>query len=439
MWKQGVLILVTVLMITSLFVGCSPKNEVANSNTNNQGGDTNNQKYAGVTLTVAAAQGWIKDVDKELAQKFKEETGISIDFQINPDDQYDTVVKTKLSSGQGPDIFYTPVGSQLKMYMPDKYMADLSDEPWVKDYKDWAKTATTYNGKIVGLNTWGRDGWGMLYDSEIFKKYNLEVPQNYEEFLTVCDTLKANGIIPIWEPGKADWHTQQWLVEAGYSVEKKLPGTFAKLNDNKIKFADIEEFETILGRYKELADRGYFQEDFLSADWNVAEQEMASGKYAMVMVWSAEGKTIVEKFSDAGPVDKWLMFPVPIVENMKVWCMSSGGISRSINKDTKNMEAVKAYFNFLTKQENLEAYYEARSDLQETSFTTVNATATAAFNSVTEYATEGIGDELSAAVQYLNGGIIGKAMQEMLLGGKSPKEVLEAIDNDRDKMFKALE
>ena len=41
-----------------------------------------------VTLTVAAAADWIKDRDRKLAEEFTEETGIKIDFQLNPNDQY---------------------------------------------------------------------------------------------------------------------------------------------------------------------------------------------------------------------------------------------------------------------------------------------------------------------------------------------------------------
>ena len=92
-----------------------------------------------VTLTVAAAADWIKDRDRKLAEEFTEETGIKIDFQLNPNDQYVNIVKAKLASGEGVDIFYANTGRGILEYSPDKYALDLSDQEWVSRYLDWGK------------------------------------------------------------------------------------------------------------------------------------------------------------------------------------------------------------------------------------------------------------------------------------------------------------
>jgi len=58
-----------------------------------------------VTLTYLVSQGWLSDAEQELGQKFEEQTGIHIDYQVVPADQYFTVLRTKLNTGEGPDIF----------------------------------------------------------------------------------------------------------------------------------------------------------------------------------------------------------------------------------------------------------------------------------------------------------------------------------------------
>src|SRR5579871_4325074 len=58
-----------------------------------------------VTLTYMVDANWLKEGEKELAKKFEDKTGIAIDFQIVPSDQYFNVLKTKLNSGEAPDIF----------------------------------------------------------------------------------------------------------------------------------------------------------------------------------------------------------------------------------------------------------------------------------------------------------------------------------------------
>src|SRR5690242_11590460 len=41
-----------------------------------------------ITLSYLASQDWIKDPEMKLAEKFEEQTGIHIDYQIVPSDQY---------------------------------------------------------------------------------------------------------------------------------------------------------------------------------------------------------------------------------------------------------------------------------------------------------------------------------------------------------------
>src|SRR5512134_2318028 len=60
----------------------------------------------GTTLTYIASQDWIRDAEMQLAEKFEAESGVHIDFQIIPSDQYFNVLETKLQTGgEGIYIF----------------------------------------------------------------------------------------------------------------------------------------------------------------------------------------------------------------------------------------------------------------------------------------------------------------------------------------------
>ncbi len=69
----------------------------------NSGSDTSDKKEdaaaskGGSTITIAASTGWVKDIDKELAAKYEEESGNTIEWQVSPDDQYENILKLKLS------------------------------------------------------------------------------------------------------------------------------------------------------------------------------------------------------------------------------------------------------------------------------------------------------------------------------------------------------
>lgn len=116
------------------------------------------QLRAGSTLVVCASQDWIKDYNRKLAEDFTAETGVNIDFQLIPDDQYGNVVKAKLASGDGVDIFFSNPGLGLAEYSPEKYAYDLSGQPWVSEYADWALESATYDGNVVFFSTASLDG-----------------------------------------------------------------------------------------------------------------------------------------------------------------------------------------------------------------------------------------------------------------------------------------
>src|SRR5690349_17292814 len=48
----------------------------------------------GTTLTYIASQNWVLDSEMELAKQFEKETGVHVDFQIIPSDQYFNVLQT---------------------------------------------------------------------------------------------------------------------------------------------------------------------------------------------------------------------------------------------------------------------------------------------------------------------------------------------------------
>src|SRR5688500_6067898 len=105
-----------------------------------------------VTLTYLTSQGWASDQFLALTEKFKEETGIAIDTQIVPADQYYTVLRTKLNSGEGPDIFggQSGVTSLVVDFNVEKNAVDLSNEPWAADLDPIVAEQATVSGKLYG-------------------------------------------------------------------------------------------------------------------------------------------------------------------------------------------------------------------------------------------------------------------------------------------------
>jgi len=396
-------------------------------------------KVEGVTLTYVVSQNWVNKgstVDDDLNKKFEEETGIKIDMQVIPDDQYVNVLKTKLSTGEVPDMFMVSGGVGAQKFMPEKYFADLSNEAWVSRYAEYAKQGTTIGGKIMGLMRWNVDGWGILYNKAMYDEMGIKVPTTTEEFATACDALLAKGITPVYETGKDTWHWGIWLSSYGPYAASKNPNLYEKLNANEMKFADVKEFEAFLNEFKSIYDKGYLGQNSLANPWDAAYGQLGEGKAAGFLGYQSYQNEVAEKYPDS-KAETWEMYPLPIAGN-NMYSHSAGGNMTVAYKDSKNLEYVKQFFDFLTKAENLKTYYEGRPDLQSNpSFTDVPGNPTAAGNAMMKNATGGEGMEMEYGVLYWDNTQVGVYMQEMLLGNKTAKQVLESIDADRQKMFDA--
>ncbi|MDG0791545.1 extracellular solute-binding protein [Cohnella ginsengisoli] len=307
-----------------------------------------------VTITMTAASGdtWIRDIDKEIIQDFTAETGIKIDLQIVPADQYASVLKTKLASGESADISLIWPEANAAQFLPDNNFLDLSGEPWVSTLTDAAKKNGSYNGKFIGWGPAGEDGgWGVLYNKELFDKLSIGVPKTFDEFLAACEKIQASGVIPIFEPLKDSWHSGIWMSLMGPQANAQQAGLYEGLNSNKATFASSKVFETFVDQYKTLYDKGYFGKEAFSNTYDKGMAALQSGKYAMFMV--PANQDVQAKASNPDfDFTKFAEFPSPFADNKKL-AVYDGTIIRVINKNSKKIDAAKAYLSYISREDVL--------------------------------------------------------------------------------------
>ncbi len=413
-------------MTAGMLAGCGGNGDQGNSN---NGG--NKEK---VTLTLAASQNWIVDVDRELAAKFEEETGIAIDFQLSPDDQYQTIIKSKLNTGEGPDIFMSYSGTKLRDYNPEKNVVDLSGESWVSKLEKWAVDGNSIKGKLYAQNTAGVDDTnGVLYKKSVFKRLGIEVPSNYEEFKGVCDKLKEAGITPVYEFVKDLWHTHYWMEGASALALQSDPDLYEKLNTNKIGFADVPEFVKAMEQLQEMEKAGYFGENHMSNIYDNSYAALEDETYGMIIIHGSYPNEMKNNIDTINP-DDYSMFPSPLVDNQYI-TLTAGGTARCINANSKHVEEAKKYFDFLAREDNLKRLYEAKTTYVSSSVAGIEASPTQAFKDLRAIAA-GEAQGAEASVLFYDGGKISELCQEMFVGSLTPKQVLEEFDNHRRALAK---
>ncbi len=388
-----------------------------------------------VVLTYLAASNWIKDYEYEMAKVFEAETGITVDFQELPPDQYENVLRLKLTAQEGVDIFGLISGiPSLQRMQPEVNMVDLSNEPWAANLKDWARVGASYDGRLVGLNMWSVANNAIMYNVEIFERYGLEVPANYEEFLSVSDRLLAEGITPIYEFAHDLWHTQYWIETLTHQEVLRDPDFIEKFNTNEIGYSDVESYRVGLGQLKEMQERGYFGADLLSNTFEGSWGAMASGEYAMIMIWDSFGTEIESRFGV--PESNFRMFPNPLAGN-RVRSTTAGGILKIPYARSEDLNEVLEYFRFITQTDRLQAYYDNSPDLSVPSMFGIEfqpTAATAALDAITRE--EGIGIE--GLGLYYDAMVLGKFMQNLFLGTMTPDDVLRQMDAERGITARAV-
>src|SRR5438105_3934881 len=83
----------------------------------------------------------IADINKRF---HAENPNITVQFSSNASDQYETVLKARLAGGDAPDVFGVSPGAKFYPYAKAKYLADLSDEPWVARLEPGARRLISY-------------------------------------------------------------------------------------------------------------------------------------------------------------------------------------------------------------------------------------------------------------------------------------------------------
>lgn len=242
------------------------------------------EKNRGETLEV---WGIYPEMERGYIQKafkrYEDLTGDQLKVVQIPKDQFEDQVRSAFEgSGEKPDILLSYGGTNIEAYNPDENFYDFSKALWVDDLTDTSINQTVYNGRIVGLPHWEASISGTLYNKEIFDRYNLEIPENQEDFIELCEALKYHGITPMYMPVK---EISMLLYQFPLDSIVEDPAVLTGLNYGRLGYQDIPDMARVADWYKTMADHGYLGTSYLSNDWAGMNDAMKSGKYAMMMCW----------------------------------------------------------------------------------------------------------------------------------------------------------
>lgn len=439
--KKVVVVLLAILMVLGMVACAAPAKEVqqtaAPAATEAPAAATEvpatEAPKQDVTISYMASVDWVYDAEMDLGKKFTEETGIMIDYQIVPADQYTNLLLTKLNAGECADLFGSQGGkfdivTQLNV---EKNAVDLSGEEWVSRLDPLAATELSVSGKVYGQPSGDISSvWAIAYNKKIFADLKLSVPKTFDEFKAVCEAIKKAKITPIYECVSDGWHHVLWFPEMGPAYEAAEPGLEDKLNNNQTTFAQSAAAKKAVDQIKEMVDNGYWGDNYMANTYADAAKNFATGKFAMFVAnqgFPGEVATADPNFAitDIG------FFVIPIVDNQTL-NVNPVCPTRFVYSGSKNQDAAKQYLAFLAKPENIQYLIDNVPKYNTLPFTGAGDKYSQNIKDFyAAYPTHGT--VLQTAVKYLNPQWmeIGKEITNVILGESDSTKMLQNIDKNR--------
>jgi raffinose/stachyose/melibiose transport system substrate-binding protein len=319
------------------------------------------------TFRVLMYTDWYKAGWQALEQHINEnskELGFKLEIsKIQGGSQGDQVLQTKFATDDLPDIIqvYKPQWVESYANGLDK-LVDLTGLECVSEYDEKALDGTfKYNGKLYAVPIDSVVLSGVFYNKKVFEKAGVKIPQTWNEFLEVCEKIKAQGVTPVYYSGKDAWSVQPPTI-SGLLNDAKEKGTdtfglMEQINTNKLKYADCTNFVGSIEKTKDLIDLGYVNETYLSDTVDNAHQALANGECAMYIngTWCADN--INKKFPDK--IDDIGAFAIP-TESGDNYINMFTPYSLALTTSCKDPELGKKVLNFIASKEAQQIYADAQ-------------------------------------------------------------------------------
>lgn len=294
---------------------------------------------------------------ESMAAKLLEEENIEIEFQQVADDQYHTMLKTKLATGDAPDIFEHNAPTEYGTVNAQENCVELTGEEWVSRLVN-PDILKDKNGKIWAFPTESSECYfGMYYNKGLMEELGLAEemnPKTYEEFLGLCQKIKDKGVVPVYFPDKDSSVMQCWVTSAlPIVLSVNNPDALEKIRVNEAKWTDYPEYIQVLETLAELYEKGYVNENHASATQDMWKEAVATGEAAMMYTGEWTVTDMLAKYPDL----ELGSFVVPFADQDAT---SIGAYVSSVYvcKNGQNTDAALKVLECFSRPEYMNLYYE---------------------------------------------------------------------------------
>lgn len=303
----------------------------------------NTSEKTEVTFMVSGTGDYAKTQKEKLEQQLLPYfPDIEITVEAYPEEQYYTLLNTKLSMGEGPDFFDIQPNlagpNAVQKLAPAGYLEPLDDLELVQKAPAENKEPVSCNGHVYSL-THVSMTLCTYYNKQIFQELNLSIPQNWPEFLQVCEKIKQASITPIISGNKDSYSLQFGLYQiAANQVYANNPLFNQQLKDGITAFTAKDTWDKTIDQYLLLYKNNYVQSNSLSMSNAEAIEHFINGDAAMIFNGNFSSSYLTEKMTE----DALGAFPLPANETgSPIYGVISSGGGTAIYSGSKHVDLCK--------------------------------------------------------------------------------------------------
>lgn len=360
--KKGMSFLLALLMAVTLFAGCGAASAGSSAAVSAaSAGSAVSSSESHEPVTVKWMHHYAEESRIAWAQAVADKTHelypwVTVEIENQPYDQYVQMLKTKIQSGDAPDL-YDGTRALVSEFAKNDYIVDLSQESWTADVMTAGLDAGRFGDKIYSVVP-ELGGTFVFYNKDIFEQNGLTVPTTYSEWMDLLKKVKAAGIAPI-----AAGYQDVWPMEYDFYSDA-IPGLFkddpnwaAEKMSGDSKFTGDTAFAAEMQRFYERSR--YTQDDAFGSDWNKACELMATEKTAMVISGMFAVDAIKSKNADVNLG----AFALPESEDEKDSLIPFGLGGGFMVNNGENQEAAKLLLSVIMSKEMGSQYQTAASTI----------------------------------------------------------------------------
>lgn len=265
-----------------------------------------------------------------------------------------SVLMSRAATGDLPDVIQ--VGgmqdSNTIQFMKGGHFLDLEGMECINEVEDNYKEAIVFQGKnyVVPISA---NFSGVYYNKGIFEENGYEVPQTYEELITLAEKMQEDGLTPFLFPDKDAWTLVQcWEDNIDGSARGDRRQVYTDIATGAATFEDEELFQETIQKVVDI--RQYGQKDTLALGYDQAISDFATGKACMFM----QGIWALPSIKGANPDMEIGMFAFPSNSGEDSYVSMGIDVNLAISATCENADAAKQFVEFAASKEMVQLYVD---------------------------------------------------------------------------------